>query len=90
MCKTLFIIVSGKVQGVWYRQSAKEKATELGIIGFVQNLPDGSVAITATGSAHQLEAFIAWCRQGPPRARVEKLDIQELYLQLFDNFSIIR
>jgi acylphosphatase len=90
MMKTVSIIVTGKVQGVWYRQSAKEKATELGIIGFVQNLPDGTVTITATGSAHQLEAFIAWCRQGPTRACVEKLDIQELSLQRFDNFSIIR
>lgn len=90
MLKTLSIIVTGKVQGVWYRQSAKEKATELGITGNVRNQPDGSVAIIATGLANQLDQFIEWCRQGPPRALVTNVEVTELPLQSFDRFVIER
>lgn len=90
MLKTLSIIVTGKVQGVWYRQSAKEKATELGITGNVRNQPDGSVAIITTGLPSQLDQFIEWCRQGPPRARVTNVAIRELPLQPFDEFVIER
>lgn len=90
MLKTLSIIVTGKVQGVWYRQSAKEKATELGVNGNVRNQPDGSVAIIATGLANQLDQFIEWCRQGPPRARVTNVEVTELPPQTFDRFVIER
>ena len=90
MLKTVSIIVTGKVQGVWYRQSAKEKATELGVTGNVRNQPDGSVAIIATGLAKQLDQFIEWCRQGPPRARVTNVEVTELPLQSFDRFVIER
>jgi len=90
MLKTLSIIVTGKVQGVWYRQSAKEKATELGVTGNVRNQPDGSVAIIATGLANQLDQFIEWCRQGPPRALVTNVEVTELPLQSFDRFVIER
>lgn len=90
MLKTLSIIVTGKVQGVWFRQSAKEKATELGVTGNVRNQPDGSVAIIATGLANQLDQFIEWCRQGPPRALVTNVEVTELPLQSFDRFVIER
>ncbi len=90
MLKTLSIIVTGKVQGVWYRQSAKEKATELGVTGNVRNQPDDSVAIIATGLANQLDQFIEWCRQGPPRALVTNVEVTELPLQSFDRFVIER
>jgi acylphosphatase len=90
MLKTVSILVQGKVQGVWYRQSAKEKALELGISGFVSNQNDGSVAITATGTTIQLEEFINWCRLGPPRARVTLVDVKELVEQFFEGFVIRR
>ena len=90
MLKTVSIIVTGKVQGVWYRQSAKEKATELGVTGNVRNQPDGSVAIIATGLANQLDQFIEWCRQGPSRALVTNVEVTELPLQSFDRFVIER
>ena len=90
MLKTVSIIVTGKVQGVWYRQSAKEKATELGVTGNVRNQPDGSVAIIATGLTNQLDQFIEWCRQGPPRALVTNLGVTELPLRLYDRFVIER
>ena len=90
MLKTVSIIVTGKVQGVWYRQSAKEKATELGVSGNVRNQPDGSVAIIASGLTNQLDQFIEWCRQGPPRAGVTNVEVTELPLQSFDRFVIER
>lgn len=90
MMKTVSIIVSGKVQGVWYRQSTKEKATELGVTGNVRNQPDGSVAIVATGLLNQLDQFIEWCHQGPPRAQVTHVEVTELPHQSFDRFMIER
>ncbi len=69
----LDLSITGKVQGVWYRRSAVAKAVELGLKGYVQNLPDGSVRIAAEGSQEALDAFIDWCRTGPPLARVEKV-----------------
>ena len=69
----LDLSITGKVQGVWYRKSAVAKAIELGLKGYAQNLPDGSVRIEAEGSQEDLDDFIAWCRTGPPLARVEKV-----------------
>ena len=67
------IIVEGKVQGVFYRQSAKEKANNFGIKGTVKNCGDDSVEIIATGEEEQLKLFIEWCREGPPKAIVSSL-----------------
>ena len=87
---TISITVSGKVQGVYYRQSTKEMAASLGITGHIKNLKDESVYIIATGVKEQLDKLVAWCRQGPPKANVTSLIIQELSLQSFDRFSIER
>ena len=75
--KTFLIVVSGKVQGVYYRQSAKQKALELGISGTVQNLRDGSVLLIATGATEQLNKLVDWCRQGPPAAKVTGVQVHE-------------
>lgn len=88
--QTLLIIVSGKVQGVWYRQSAKEKALQLGITGEVSNKSDGTVKIIATGTAEQLTQLTDWCKQGPPKANVTNLDVKELPLQSFKSFTVER
>ena len=88
--QTLLIIVSGKVQGVWYRQSTKEKALELGITGEVSNQSDGTVKIIATGTAEQLSQLTDWCRQGPPKANVTNLDVKELPQQSFKSFTVER
>lgn len=90
MLQTISIIVSGKVQGVFFRQSTKEIATNLGINGQVKNLPDGSVYILSTGTKDQLDNLLAWCRQGPPKATVIRIDIKELSYQLYDGFEILR
>jgi acylphosphatase len=87
---TISITVSGKVQGVYYRQSSRERAVELGITGTVQNLRDGSVQIIATGTKEQLDELANWCSKGPVRAAVENVEVKELPLQSFERFSIER
>ena len=87
--KTISIIVSGRVQGVWFRQSTKEKAQALGLVGEVKNLTNGSVKILATGDEGILQEFINWCKIGPTLAEVEKLDIEDCELISFDKFKIV-
>ena len=88
MSKTISVTVTGKVQGVFFRQSAKNKARELGITGLVKNQPDGTVYIIATGNDGQLDNLVAWCRLGPPKARVDSVKTNELPPQVFDSFTI--
>jgi acylphosphatase len=88
--KTISITVSGKVQGVFFRQNAKEKALELGLTGQVKNLEDGNVHIIATGTPEQLASFTDWCKKGPPRAAVAGVEILELSLKEFEHFTIVR
>ncbi len=85
------LIITGRVQGVWFRASTKETADNLGIQGWVRNLPDGSVEVNAAGGNAAMEQFIHWCYQGPPGARVSKIDIKEIETE--DNphgFRILR
>lgn len=84
--------VSGRVQGVFYRQSTQEQARTLGLSGWVANQEDGSVLIDAQGERERLESLIIWCRKGPPRANVIDLDvewIEELDPQI-SGFHIMR
>jgi acylphosphatase len=70
--------VSGRVQGVFYRQSTVEMAEQEGLCGWVRNLPDGRVEALFEGERHQVEAALAWCRQGPPRASVATITVEWL------------
>lgn len=88
--KTIRLTIKGKVQGVFYRATAKEIADVLGIKGWVRNLPDRNVEIAATGTEELLQKFTAWCQQGPPKARVDDVLINELVLEEFKDFRIIR
>jgi acylphosphatase len=65
------ILVSGMVQGVCFRASARERARALGLTGVVRNLSDGRVEIIAEGPKDKLDALSRWARRGPPGARVE-------------------
>ncbi len=87
---TVHLIVKGKVQGVFYRATAKKTAHEHGITGWVQNTDEGHVEIVASGSQQALEKFIEWCRQGPSRAKVTGVETNEKEEQLFDEFEIKR
>jgi acylphosphatase len=88
--KHVSIHVSGKVQGVFFRASAKEKADELQIKGTAKNNADGSVSIEAEGEDENLMHFIAWCKRGPPLSHVDRCEIMEKEVQRFKNFSIQR
>ncbi len=67
-------LVSGHVQGVWYRQSTFERAGELGVAGWVRNLPDGRVEFLAEGPRRAVEALLEWANAGPPLAAVEQVE----------------
>ena len=73
--KKVHIYASGIVQGVSFRQNTLAKARELGLQGFVRNLPDGRVEIVCEGSQEAIDNMIAWCGKGPRGAHVENLDI---------------
>ena len=90
MQQTISILVRGKVQGVFYRQSTREKALALGIAGTVRNRQDGAVYIIATGTKIQLDALLSWCRQGPPRALVTEVEWKEEELRLYNGFNVER
>lgn len=74
MAIRLRVLVSGKVQGVWFRESTREEADRRGVAGWVRNLPDGRVEATFEGDPVQVEAMVAWCGHGPPNAGVERVE----------------
>jgi acylphosphatase len=71
-------VATGRVQGVWYRPGCRREAERLGVAGWVTNRPNGSVEIEAEGPRPAVEALLAWARQGPARARVDRLAIEDL------------
>jgi acylphosphatase len=84
----LKIHLFGSVQGVFFRAHAKELAEQLHIFGFVRNEKDGSVYLEAEGTDEHLKAFVEWCRVGPPKAKVERLESVEGDLEGYADFSI--
>jgi acylphosphatase len=71
------VIVNGRVQGVWFRQSTASQAIALGVDGTVRNLPDGRVEAVFEGAPWAVDAAVEWCRQGPERAAVTDVSIAE-------------
>ncbi len=91
MIERLVVRVRGRVQGVWYRASAKEQANKLGLVGWVSNRPDGSVEVCAEGARPKLERLLAWCHQGPPAAGVNLVDPEWLpATREYTTFDIVR
>lgn len=87
---TVHLIIKGRVQGVFYRATAKDAAEKTGITGWVKNTDEGNVEITASGTGDQLRQFIAWCRQGPPKAIVTDMAITPKEDEFFKEFQILR
>jgi acylphosphatase len=72
-------VVWGRVQGVWFRESTRQCAEELGVRGYVRNLPDGRVEAVLAGDAAAVAAALEFLRDGPPMARVDQIEIEEPY-----------
>lgn len=81
-------LVSGLVQGVFFRAATRERALALDIAGRAKNLPDGRVEIVASGTPEALASLEAWLHQGPPAARVDAVEREDLRLQDDRGFHI--
>ncbi len=87
----MHILVSGKVQGVFFRSSAKKRADELHITGWIRNLDDGGVEAVLEGEREKVEKMVEWCRKGSSYAIVKNIQvISEEYKGEFNDFSIRR
>ena len=88
--KHLDIMISGKVQGVFFRATSKAVADQLGIKGIARNLPDGKVFIEAEGDDFSLELFLEFCHKGSDRSVVEEVDIRESEMKNYVNFEAVK
>ena len=83
------LIVSGLVKGVFFRDSTRLKAEELGVTGWVRNLSDGRVEIIAEGEKEKVEELVEWVKNGSSSARVDNLDVEwQEYVEEFTSFEI--
>ena len=90
MSVTRHLRVSGRVQGVGYRDSLRTQARSLGVSGWVRNRRDGTVEAVVQGNAEAVDQLIAWARRGPPAARVQGVDVVEAAGELarrYDGFD---
>jgi len=84
------INVYGRVQGVAFRHYTRRRARELGVTGWIKNQPDNTVAGLFEGEDSAVQSLVEWCRNGPPAALVERLDVRQgAYSGEFDDFDII-
>ncbi len=82
--------IHGRVQGVAYRAHTRRKALSLGLSGYVENLPDGSVYAEIEGPEEAVGEMIRWCQQGPPLAEVSSVEVREGQPQLHQGFEVRR
>ena len=89
MKSKVHVVISGRVQGVWFRASTKQKAEQLGLNGWVKNTFDGDVEAIFEGEENCIREMLDWCHQGPPMAKVEGIKVTEKDPSNgFDDFSI--
>lgn len=83
------VIVQGLVQGVFFRQSTSDMAGQIGVSGWVKNLPDGRVEAIFEGEETLVEKALAWCQSGPPAAQVTSIEVKwEAFRGEFDGFQV--
>ena len=88
MTKTIHVIVSGKVQGVFFRANTKQEAIKRSVTGWVRNTSDGKVEAVFQGKAAAVDDLVNWCYQGSPASRVENVSIEPVDDGPYDKFSI--
>jgi len=89
MKTNVHVIISGMVQGVWFRASTKQTAEQLGLTGWVRNTADGNVEAIFEGEEDIVKEMIEWCHQGPPSAQVEHVEVKNQEpTNGFDSFSV--
>ena len=79
--------VQGKVQGVWYRASTRQRAEQLGVNGWANNLPDGSVEVMMCGEESAVTRLTDWLYEGPPLAVVDNVEVEDLECQHLIDFT---
>ena len=88
--KRIHVYISGRVQGVFFRYTAKELADQLGVTGWIKNLPDGRVEAVVEGEEEKVDEMLEFFHKGPPLARVDKVEVKnEEYKGEFKDFRII-
>ena len=89
MKSNVHVIISGRVQGVWFRANTRQKAEQLGVTGWVRNTHDGCVEAIFEGEENCVEEMLEWCNHGPPLAKIENVEIKKQNpTNCFDGFSI--
>jgi len=87
--KSVYLVITGRVQGVGFRYFAQHKAVEFNISGWVKNTPDGKVEVEATGKPENLKSFIDWMKIGPTRAIIKTSSVSEITpTRTYTNFTI--
>jgi len=86
--RTVKCVVTGRVQGVFYRDEAVKKAVSLGVSGYVENLSNGTVETVLSGETDALEEMFAWLNQGSEQASVDKVYCKETIFVAYDGFTI--
>lgn len=84
------VVVHGRVQGVWFRDSMRREAERLGVSGWVRNRADGSVEAALEGADDAVERLVAWCDHGPSGARVLRVEVQDEPPEGLADFRIVR
>jgi acylphosphatase len=84
------VFVSGDVQGVFFRAETRRQARELGLAGWVRNIPDGRVEAVFEGPPEAVERMVAWCRQGPTHAEVREVEVRRENPEGLTDFDVRR
>ena len=87
--KSIQLIVSGRVQGVFFRSNVKNKALELGLKGHAKNIPDGNVEVVVEGDEEKINELISFIKKSPGISKVSNIDIKHKELENFKGFEII-
>jgi acylphosphatase len=87
---TVHLVIKGKVQGVFFRATARDVAQALDVKGWVKNTPEGAVEVLATGSEDAVQQFIEWCKRGPDKAVVSAVAVSPRSEEFFADFRIVK